>query len=206
MLSYTGAIKILGGEIDLGSLPLAEAMTEVVRLGGRLAVTPDSVRGSGCHNRTQRLLATHVVLVVTAFCEAAGECLDHALDWSNRVDQQSPRPACTGNFGLQAALKSMHLSNNLSDDTLPHALEPLIERMPDAICTFVRGPSGTTSVAYALIRVWVSSALGDDPQALGSAYAAAAHAVGRRGEWGEDLSHRHAGGSGAADSRRGRHH
>jgi len=52
--------------------PLATAVDNL--LSGLLTVKfRDSVRGLGRHDRTQRLLAAHAVLVVTAFCDALDE-------------------------------------------------------------------------------------------------------------------------------------
>jgi hypothetical protein len=60
-------------------------------------------------------------------------------------------------FEIPPALRSMHLSNHLTDDTLLHALEPLIHRMPAALTQFAaRDDGGHRSVAHSLIRMWLA--------------------------------------------------
>ncbi|WP_250032953.1 NACHT domain-containing protein [Paractinoplanes maris] len=99
-LSYADAVRILGGtgpfaqaaDTLLGgvlsvataggsdlAISLFDAKTEVVRLGGLVTTRiNDSVRGLGRHDRSERLQAAHVVLVVTAFFEALDDCLAEA--------------------------------------------------------------------------------------------------------------------------------
>src|SRR5689334_11643322 len=96
-LSYADAVRILGGTGPLAkavdnllggmlsvataggsdlAISLFDAKTEVVRLGRLVTVQiNDSVRGYGRHERSRRLQAAHVVLVVTAFFEALDKCL-----------------------------------------------------------------------------------------------------------------------------------
>ncbi|GAB2620168.1 hypothetical protein Aab01nite_34450 [Paractinoplanes abujensis] len=99
-LSYADAVRILGGSGPLakvvdnllgGALSVAtaggsdlaislfDAKTEVVRLGTLVsAALDDSVRGLGRYERSERLQAAHVVLVVAAFFESLEECLSAA--------------------------------------------------------------------------------------------------------------------------------
>ncbi|GIF25331.1 hypothetical protein BJ973_003610 [Actinoplanes tereljensis] len=106
----------------------------------------------------------------------------HPLDpaWSNR-SRPAERGGAQGypaNFSWGPALTSMHLSNSLSDDTLLHALEPLIFRLPDASRYYVVHDSGETeSVAHSLVAVWMASGLGDDGDTLAVVYRRAARAV-----------------------------
>ncbi|MBU2662551.1 hypothetical protein KOI35_03445 [Actinoplanes bogorensis] len=96
-LSYADAVRILGGSGPLakavdnllgGALSVAtaggsdvalsffDAKNEMVRLGSLVTTKiNDSVRGLGRHDRSERLQAAHVVLVVTAFFEALDECM-----------------------------------------------------------------------------------------------------------------------------------
>ncbi|MER5336935.1 hypothetical protein [Micromonospora sp. NPDC002717] len=63
-------------------------------------------------------------------------------------------------FEIAPALRSMHLSNHLSDDTLLHALEPLIRRIPATLTQFAeREYGGHLSVAHTLIRMWLAVSL-----------------------------------------------
>lgn len=74
-------------------------------------------------------------------------------------------------FDWLPALTSMTLSNNLSDDTVLHALEPLIRRLPDAARYFVANESGQVeSVANCLVELWLTSTLGPEPKTLEAAY------------------------------------
>jgi hypothetical protein len=60
-------------------------------------------------------------------------------------------------FDIPPALRSMHLSNRLSDDVLLHALEPLLHEAPAALTHFVaRNDDGHSSVAQSLIRMWLA--------------------------------------------------
>ncbi|MBM2621865.1 hypothetical protein JIG36_40835 [Actinoplanes sp. LDG1-06] len=99
-LSYADAVRLLGGSGPLAkavdnllggvlsvataggsdlAISLFDAKTEVVRLGGLVSATiNDSVRGLGRYDRSERLQAAHVCLVVAAFFEALDDCLDAA--------------------------------------------------------------------------------------------------------------------------------
>jgi hypothetical protein len=62
-------------------------------------------------------------------------------------------------FEMPPAVRSMHLSNHLSDDLLLHALEPLIQRMPEAVTQLApQDGGGLSSVAHSLVRVWLAGA------------------------------------------------
>ncbi|MFF5288295.1 NACHT domain-containing protein [Paractinoplanes globisporus] len=96
-------------------------------------------------------------------------------DWSNRIAPGTPPPTyLTANFALGPALKSMNLSNNLSDDALLHALEPLLRRAPSALGTFVTEDDRTESMAHALIHLWMTSTSDAGPVELTRAYQRAA--------------------------------
>jgi NACHT conflict system protein/ATPase family protein associated with various cellular activities (AAA) len=99
-LSYADAVRILGGSGALAkaadnllggllsvataggselAISLFDAKTEVLRLGGLVtAQITDSVRGLARHDRSERLQAAHVVLVVAAFFEELDACLTGA--------------------------------------------------------------------------------------------------------------------------------
>jgi hypothetical protein len=117
-------------------------------------------------------------IVLTATGNAPVASVD--AGWSNRLppDAADLPSAHRGNFALFAALKSMHLSNQLSDDALLHALEPLLGQLRLAVQTFVRhGPDDIESVAHSLIQLWITSGLGDSADELAAAYDRAVTAV-----------------------------
>ncbi|MGW4947995.1 NACHT domain-containing protein [Actinoplanes sp. NPDC004185] len=90
-------------------------------------------------------------------------------DWDFR--DSDPGSGFSDYFPLGPALTSMQLSSALSDDTLRHALEPLIDRLPEAVTTFsLHGRDDAESFARMLVRLWVASALGDEPDRLLTAY------------------------------------
>jgi len=99
--------------------------------------------------------------------------------WANEVGPGSEPEVGSridGYFRLGAALTSMHLSNNLSDDALRHTLQPVLTRMPDTVRTFVvQGPGDAESVGHSLLGLWLTSALDED--GLHAAYARAARAL-----------------------------
>ncbi len=65
----------------------------------------------------------------------------------------------------------MHLGHALSDDTLVHALEPLIQQMPEALTTFVlRERGGDESLVRSLIELWLASAFETSPELLHGHY------------------------------------
>ncbi|NMO56212.1 hypothetical protein HH310_34175 [Actinoplanes sp. TBRC 11911] len=67
-----------------------------------------------------------------------------------------------GYFGLEDTLKSIHLTGALSDDVLRHVVQPLIEAVPYAVTGFARhGPGDAESIAASLVRLWVTSGLGE---------------------------------------------
>ncbi|BAL91083.1 hypothetical protein AMIS_58630 [Actinoplanes missouriensis 431] len=70
---------------------------------------------------------------------------------------------------LKDALTSMDLSGALSDDLLRHALQPLLDRMPEAVEWVVTDAEGrSVSMAHLLIEVLLASAMEKDPDALRS--------------------------------------
>jgi hypothetical protein len=74
----------------------------------------------------------------------------------------------------------MLLSNNLSDDAMLHAAEPLLTAVPSALTTFVTHPDGRIeSVAHILTRLWTTSALAAPSDDLTPLYEEAATAVTR---------------------------
>jgi hypothetical protein len=87
-------------------------------------------------------------------------------------------------FPLGPALKSMQLTDGLSDDALRHVVDPLLDRLPETVSAFVvRSPDDTDSVAHSLLRLWLASTLGDEPEDLMTAYERAVFAV-TRSVWG----------------------
>ncbi|GGM58245.1 hypothetical protein GCM10011608_49000 [Micromonospora sonchi] len=98
--------------------------------------------------------------------------LEHAPDWTAGCDPTDVywinrlEPGEGGDlpfkaaFELPLALRSMHLSNHMSDDTLLHALEPLIRRIPAALTQFTAADdSKHRSAAHCLIRMWLAVSL-----------------------------------------------
>ncbi|GLY24252.1 hypothetical protein [Micromonospora sp. NBRC 101691] len=81
--------------------------------------------------------------------------------WINGLEPGERRAALAkAGFEIPPALRSMHLSNHLSDDTLLHALEPLIRRIPTTLTQFAQQENGNhLSVAHALVRMWLAVSL-----------------------------------------------
>jgi len=116
--------------------------------------------------------------------------LEHAREWTSELPDPTDvywingrRPggnrsqAFGANFEMSPALRSMHLSNHLSDDALLHALEPLIHRMPEALTQFVPQDDGShRSVAHILIRMWLAVPRSLSPEELVAFYQEASHA------------------------------
>lgn len=92
--------------------------------------------------------------------------------WINGLEPGTSRDKAFGaTFQIPPAVKSMNLSNHLSDDTLLHALEPLIYRIPAALTQFAAPDGGGhSSVAHSLIRMWLAV-----PQSLSSEQLVAAY-------------------------------
>ena len=81
-------------------------------------------------------------------------------------------------FEVWPALRSMQLSNHLSNDTLLHALEPLIRRIPAALTQFSQqGHGGHHSVAHSLVRMWLAVGLNAPSEELVAACEDACSAV-----------------------------
>lgn len=83
-------------------------------------------------------------------------------------------------FEIPPALRSMHLSNHLSDDALLHALEPLIHRIPAALTQFAPRDDhdgGHSSVAHSLIRMWLAVGQSLSSENLVEAYEVASEAA-----------------------------
>jgi hypothetical protein len=98
--------------------------------------------------------------------------------WINGLDlgesQDLPFGAA---FEMSTALRSMHMSNHLSDDTLLHALEPLIHRVPAALTQFAAlDDGGHSSVAHSLIRMWLAVSQSSSSDELVAAYEDASNA------------------------------
>lgn len=97
--------------------------------------------------------------------------------WSHRMWATTAPGQFTSHYRREPALQSMQLSNNLSDDVLRHAIEPVLEQMGGAVHFFrVHGPQDAESVAHSLLRLTMCS-LGDDEPALARAYERAVAAV-----------------------------
>jgi hypothetical protein len=93
------------------------------------------------------------------------------LLWSHGMPDAEVGRGFRAHSQMGAALQSMHLSDNVSDDLLRHAVQPLLDRMPDTLRGFnVHGPGDTESVAHGLLSLWLTSLLDDDPAAMTRAY------------------------------------
>ncbi|SNY55161.1 hypothetical protein SAMN05421748_11659 [Paractinoplanes atraurantiacus] len=94
--------------------------------------------------------------------------------WMNGMESQRSDLPFTAAVELPPAVRSMRLTNRLSDDLLLHALEPMIRRMPAALTQFSAPDEWFhTSVANTLVRMW----LAESPQELDAAYADALFAA-----------------------------
>ncbi|MEV4351165.1 hypothetical protein AB0J83_42450 [Actinoplanes sp. NPDC049596] len=117
--------------------------------------------------------------------------LELALDWTRdfpagadvlwmhgmEPDDDSEVPFAAG-VELPPALRSMRLTNHLSDDVLLHALEPLIRRTPSALTQFVAPEPGSYhSVANSLVRMWLAATSTSPANGLASNYIEAASAA-----------------------------
>jgi hypothetical protein len=127
-------------------------------------------------------------LILAASPENAVDDIDpiwsHNLGPEWELEDAGPGSGFSNHFPLGAALKSMHLSNALSDDAIRHILDPLTGRLPETVVTFVvQGPGDTESIAHSLVQLWLTSSLGDPPDRLLDAYARAVTAV-ATGAWG----------------------
>ncbi|MGQ5263306.1 NACHT domain-containing protein [Micromonospora sp. ZYX-F-536] len=100
--------------------------------------------------------------------------------WTNRLAPGESRDEIfRAAFEVPPALRSMQLSNDVSDDMLLHALEPLIRRMPAALTQVgERERGGHLSVAQALIRMWLAVSLETPTEELVTACGDASSAVG----------------------------
>jgi hypothetical protein len=107
---------------------------------------------------------------------------DFGPEWDLR--DADPGSGFSNYFPLGPVLKSMQLSNALSDDTFRHILDPLINRLPETVVTFaLHGPDDTESIAHSLVHLWLTSALDEPPEQLLTAYVRAVTAVASRA-WG----------------------
>ncbi|RLK09753.1 hypothetical protein DER29_6315 [Micromonospora sp. M71_S20] len=99
--------------------------------------------------------------------------------WANALAPGESRDKTSeAAFETSPALRSMHLSNRLSDDMLLHALEPLIRRIPAAWNQFAEGEDGSgISVAHAFIRMWLAVSLDTPSEELVAACRDASAAV-----------------------------
>ncbi|MFF5081723.1 NACHT domain-containing protein [Actinoplanes sp. NPDC000266] len=78
--------------------------------------------------------------------------------WMNGLDAVQSDMPFTAGVELRPALRSMLLANHLSDDVMVHALGPLIEGMPETLTQFIAPEEGShTSVAHALVRMWLAA-------------------------------------------------
>ncbi|MEV6494386.1 hypothetical protein AB0M20_38060, partial [Actinoplanes sp. NPDC051633] len=88
--------------------------------------------------------------------------------WSHRIRpghriEATPGATFGSYFNLARAQRSMNLIGALSDDTLRHAADPFIERMPYALTSWVsHGEGDSESVVHSLLRVLLASAAGED--------------------------------------------
>ncbi|MFG2064884.1 NACHT domain-containing protein [Micromonospora sp. NPDC048871] len=107
--------------------------------------------------------------------------LPEAIDvrWINGLNpDESQAEVFRAAVELPPALRSMQLSNHVSDDVLLHALEPLIHRIPTALTEFgERSSGGHQSMAHTLIRMWLAVSLNAPAEDLVAAYTDACSAV-----------------------------
>jgi hypothetical protein len=97
--------------------------------------------------------------------------------WSNRVEP-GRSGAFAADFQMVPELRSMHLSNHLSDDALLHAVEPLIRRVPEAFTHFHTLEDGDhRSVAHSLARMWLAISRSPSTEELLAAYDDASEAA-----------------------------
>ncbi|MFG1604212.1 NACHT domain-containing protein [Actinoplanes sp. NPDC049265] len=81
--------------------------------------------------------------------------------WSFRTDGSAPFETA---YEMDEALRSMHLSNHLSEDVFRHAVEPLLDHMPRAVTHFfAHGPGDAESVAHSLLSLLMVSAADEEP-------------------------------------------
>jgi hypothetical protein len=105
--------------------------------------------------------------------------MEHDVEpmWSSAIEPDSPITGFTADFALYPLLQSMHMTGNVGDDALRHAVEPLIAYLPDTIAAFaVHGREDAESVAHSLINLWLASAFADNDKFV-AAYRRAAAAV-----------------------------
>jgi hypothetical protein len=118
---------------------------------------------------------------------------DVDVRWSHRIEPAYPAPEVAPGGGfltvlpLAATLRSAHLTDDLGGDLLRHVADALLDRLPEAVVTFVtHRPQDTESIAHCLLRLWLASGLRDEPEQLLLAYERAANAVAERA-WGPHL-------------------
>ena len=95
------------------------------------------------------------------------------LLWAHGVAPGRPFDVATaGEFDLPPALTSMHLSSNLSEDLMRHALQPLLSGFPSSWLTSLElhGPQDAESLAHSLLQLWLLSARYGDVERLAVAY------------------------------------
>jgi hypothetical protein len=149
-------------------------------LGWRAAVPPSSWFDVTAHLEVRR---THTAdgrkdVVLRRYAGAPVEKVD--VLWSFRSDGAAPFQVT---YQMDEALRSMHLSNHLSEDVFRHTVEPLLDDLLPAVTHFtVHGPGDAESVAHSLLTVLMVSAADRDPElprAYDRAVAAVASMIGR---------------------------
>ncbi|MCA2216080.1 NACHT domain-containing protein [Jidongwangia harbinensis] len=91
--------------------------------------------------------------------------------WSYGRPDAPPGTGFSAFTPLIRALRSMHLSDHRSDDLLRHAVQPVLDRLPDTLTHFTVHERGDAeSIGHGLLALWLASLLDDDPAGLVRAY------------------------------------
>jgi hypothetical protein len=107
--------------------------------------------------------------------------------WSYNRPDAKPGTGFSSFTRVVPALRSMHLSDHRSEDMLRHAVQPVLDRLPDALTHFtVHGPGDAGSVAHGLLSLWLTSMLDDDPDQLVRAYDRVVTAIAAPDRWSDE--------------------
>jgi hypothetical protein len=107
--------------------------------------------------------------------------------WSHNRPDAKPGTGFSSSTRVVPALRSMHLSDHRSQDMLRHAVQPVLDRMPETLTHFtVHGPGDAGSVAHGLLSLWLTSMLDDDTEALARAYDRVVSAIAAPDRWSDE--------------------
>ncbi|MFC7529231.1 NACHT domain-containing protein [Actinoplanes sp. GCM10030250] len=99
-------------------------------------------------------------------------------DWIIPIEADQRDQEVVAGFSFPSAIRSMYLSNNLSDNVLLHAVEPLIHHLPEALTHFTPDDNGRhESAARSLLRLWLAVARNAAPEDLLAAFEDAANSA-----------------------------